>query len=67
MVYYFFIGYVAYIVGGNNETVPGIGYINSVEIYSPEGGCQYQLADIPIEGDYIYWPGVYYRNIYILF
>ena len=44
-------------MGGNNETTPGIGYINSVEIYSPEGGCQYRLADIPYEGDYIYWPG----------
>jgi len=42
----------------------GMGYINSVEIYSPEGGCQYQLADIPYEGDYIYWPGF---NTHLLF
>ena len=51
----FCAGYVALIVGGNNESTPGIGFINSVELFSPEGGCQYHLADLPIQGDYLYW------------
>ena len=51
-------GYVAMIIGGNNETVYGTGYLKSIELYSPEGGCQYQLADFPIDGAYLYWPAV---------
>ena len=36
------------------------GYIKSIELYSPEGGCQYQLEDYPIDGAYLYWPAVAY-------
>jgi hypothetical protein len=39
-----FEGEVAFIAGGY---VPGVGSSPYVELYSPNGGCSYQLASMP--------------------
>ena len=53
------IGYVALIVG-TNEFGPAI------EIYSPDGKCQHQLAHVPIDGTLFHLPAIAYINGKIL-
>ena len=48
-----FQGQVALIVGA-------FGFGPAAEIYSPEGNCQHQLADLPINGTFLHNPTVAY-------
>ena len=53
------LGYVALIVGG-------VGHGPAVEVYSPDGKCQHQLASIPTGGLYQYVPTLAYIDGKIL-
>ena len=49
-----FSGQVALIIGGTSPNGP------TVELFSPDGKCQHQLADIPTRGTYLYGPALAY-------
>ena len=47
-------GHVALIIGGESETGP------AVEVFSPDGKCQHQLANIPISTLTLHLPALGY-------